>query len=88
MDASGTLRAPAGWSPQRAIATYFPATADLYIALQSDIRPVEARLERDEALGLDTSCLRQVLKELRWRLEYTADVDGVRNEPRENPTLG
>jgi hypothetical protein len=52
--------------------------ADLYIALQSDIRPVEARLERDEALGLDTSCLRQVLKEVRWRLEYTADVDGVR----------
>jgi hypothetical protein len=78
MDAPGTLRAPAGWRPQRAIATYFPAVADLYIALQSDIRPVEARLEHDEALGLDTLCLRQVLNELRWRLEYTADVDGVR----------
>jgi hypothetical protein len=72
------LRAPAGWSPQRAIATYFPAMADLCIALQPDIRPIEARLDRYEALGLDTSCLRQALRELRWRLEYTADVTGVR----------
>src|SRR6516225_1094581 len=78
MDAPGTLRAPAGWRPQRAIATYFPAMADLYMALQSDIRPIQARLEHDEALGLDTMCLRQALKELRWRLEYTADVAGVR----------
>jgi hypothetical protein len=78
MDAQETLRAPAGWSPQRAIATYFPAMADLCTALQPDIRPIEARLEHDEALGFDTSCLRQALRELRWRLEYTADVAGVR----------
>ena len=78
MDAPGTLRAPTGWSPQRAIATYFPAMADLYRAVQPDIRPIEARLDHDEALGLDTSCLRQALRELRWRLEYTADVVGVR----------
>ena len=77
MDAQETLRAPAGWSPQRAIATYFPAMADLHRAVQPDIRPIEARLDRDEALGLDTSCLRQALRELRWRLEYTADEAGV-----------
>ena len=58
--------------------TYFPAMADLCMALQPDIRPIEARLDRDEAVGIDTSCLRQALRELRWRLEYTADVAGVR----------
>jgi hypothetical protein len=78
MDAQGTLRAPVGWDPQRALATYFPAVAKLYRAVQPDIRPIEAQLDRDEALGLDTSCLRQALRELRWRLEYTADVVGVR----------
>jgi hypothetical protein len=78
MDAQRTLRAPAGWSPQRAIETYFPVMADLYRAVQSNIRPIEARLDRDEALGLDTSCLRQALRELRWRLEYTSDVVGTR----------
>jgi hypothetical protein len=78
MDAPRTLRAPAGWSPQRAIATNFPAMADLYRAMQPDIRPIEARLDRDEAQGLDTSCLRQALRELRWRLEYTADTAAAR----------
>ncbi|MBV8132194.1 MAG: hypothetical protein JO282_06750 [Alphaproteobacteria bacterium] len=78
MDARRTLRAPAGWSPQRAITTYFPAMADLDRAVQPEIRPIEARLDREEAQGLDTSCLRQALRELRWRLEYTADVAGVR----------
>jgi hypothetical protein len=52
--------------------------ADLYRAMEPDIRPIEARLDHDEALGLDTACLRQALRELRWRLEYTADVAGVR----------
>jgi hypothetical protein len=78
MDAQETLRAPQGWSPQRAMAAFFPAMADLYLAVQADIRPLEARLDRDEVLGLDTSCLRQALRELRWRLEYTGDVAGVR----------
>jgi hypothetical protein len=77
MDAQETLQAPAGWSPQRAMATYFPAMADLYRSVLPDIRPIEAQLDRDEALGRDTSCLRQALRELRWRLEYTADVAGV-----------
>jgi hypothetical protein len=78
MDAPRTLRAPAGWSPQRAIATYFPEMADLYRAMQPDIRSIEARLDREEAQGLDTSCLRQALSELRWRLEYTADTAAAR----------
>jgi len=77
MYAQETLRAPAGWSPQRAMATYFPAMADLYRSVLPDIRPIEAQLDRDEALGRDTSCLRQALREFRWRLEYTADVAGV-----------
>ena len=52
--------------------------ADLYRAVLPDIRPIEAGLDRDETLGRDTSCLRQALRELRWRLEYTADTAGVR----------
>ena len=60
------------------IATCFPAMADLYRDVQPDIRAIEARLDRDEARGLDTSCLRQALRELRWRLEYTSDVAGAR----------
>ena len=72
------LRAPTGWSPQRAIATYFPATGDLYHAVQPEVRAIEARLDCDEARGLDTSCLRHALRELRWRLEYTADAAGAR----------
>ena len=52
--------------------------ADLYRAVLPDIRPIEAGLDRDEMLGHDTSCLRQALRELRWRLEYTADTAGVR----------
>jgi hypothetical protein len=78
MDAQATLRAPAGWTPQHAIATCFPAMANHYRALQSDIRPIEARLDRDEARGLDTSCLRQALRELRWRFEYTSDLASAR----------
>ena len=78
MDAPATSRAPAGWSPQRAIATCFPAMFDFYQAVQPDIRAIEGRLDRDEARGLDTSCLRQALRELRWRLEYTSDVAGAR----------
>ena len=78
MGASTTLRAPPGWTPQYAIARCFPGVVDLYRALQPEIRLIEARLEHDEARGLDTSCLRQAVRELRWRLEYTADIEGVR----------
>jgi hypothetical protein len=39
-----------------------------------EIVAIEARLDREEARGRDGSSLRLVLRELRWRLEYTADV--------------
>jgi hypothetical protein len=77
LGSSAPLRAPRSWTPQVAIARHFPAIADLYRAVLPEIRPIEARLERDEARGLDTSCVRQALRELRWRLEYTADAAGV-----------
>jgi hypothetical protein len=73
-----TLRAPIGWRPQQAIANYFPVMVDLCRAVQAEVRLIEARLDREEAGGRDTSCLRQALRELRWRLEYTADEAGVR----------
>ena len=78
MDRQRMLRAPSGWSPQQAIARYFPAWAVLYRSVQAEVRPIEARLDREEAEGRDTSCLRQALRELRWRLEYTADEVAVR----------
>ena len=42
-----------------------------------EIEAIEARLDREEARGRDGSCLRLVLRELRWRLEYTADVSAA-----------
>jgi hypothetical protein len=39
-----------------------------------EIGAIEARLDREEAEGRDASCVRLMLRELRWRLEYTADV--------------
>src|SRR6266436_4512659 len=79
MTGSGkTLQAPTGWNPQRAITAFFPAMADLCRAVQPELRAIHTSLDRDEARGLDTSCLRQALRELRWRLEYTADAEGVR----------
>jgi hypothetical protein len=66
--------APPGWKPQDAIAAAFPAMAKFADLTQAEIRDIEARLDRDEARGCDTSSLRLVLRELRWRLEYTADV--------------
>ena len=79
MTGSGkTRRPPAGWSPQREIATYFPAMATVCQAVQPTLRAIQGSLDRDEARGLDTSCLRQAMRELRWRLEYTVDAEGVR----------
>jgi hypothetical protein len=78
MERQPTRRAPIGWRPQQAIANYFPVMVDLCRAVQAEVRPIEARLDRDEAGGRDTSCLRQALRELRWRLEYTAEEVGIR----------
>jgi hypothetical protein len=70
---------PSGWSAQKALAHLFPAVDELRRAIEPEIRAVAARLDRAEARGCDTSCLRQILCELRWRLEYTADEQGVRS---------
>src|SRR6266850_5804806 len=79
MTGSGkTLRAPTGWNPQRAITAFFPAMADLCRAVQPELRAIHTSLDREEARSLDTSCLRQALGELRWRLEYTTDAEGIR----------
>jgi hypothetical protein len=43
----------------------------------SEIGAIEARLDREEAEGRDGSSLRLVLRELRWRLEYTSDVSAA-----------
>jgi hypothetical protein len=59
------------------MAAQFPAIAELRRMIQPEIRMIEARLDREEASGVDTSCLRQVLRELRWRLEYTADAGAI-----------
>jgi hypothetical protein len=76
---AGPKLAPAGWTPQAAIAAYFPEIAELRQALQPEIRELETRLDRVEAQGGQTSCGRQLLRELRWRLEYTADAAGIRS---------
>src|SRR4029077_16613144 len=76
--AEKTRRAPAGWSPRREIATYFPAMATLCHAVQPKLRAIQTSLDRDEVRGLETSCLRQAMREVRWRLEYTTDAEGVR----------
>src|SRR5690349_18471212 len=61
--------APVGWSPQTAIVRRFPEIARLGQAAQQEIRVTEARLDRWEAAGDDAFRLRQVVRELRWRLE-------------------
>lgn len=60
--------------PRAIIASSFPAMAALASALEPEIRFVEDELRRKEGSGHDASGLRQILRELRWRLESTADV--------------
>ncbi len=60
------------------IATLFPATGELRHTAQREVRTIEARLDREEARGRDVSCLRQIVRELRWRLEYIADAGAIR----------
>ena len=70
--------APSGWNAQKALAYLFPAVDELRRAIEPEIRAIAARLDRAEARGCDTSRFRQILGELRWRLEYTADEPGIR----------
>jgi hypothetical protein len=72
------VAAPIGWTPQAAIAARFPEIAELARSAHHEIKAIGAELDRREAAGADTSCVRQVLRELRWRLEYTADTGGMR----------
>ncbi len=46
-----------------------------------EIRALEALLDRDEAAGRDTSCLRQAIGELHWRLQYTGDAAAAAARP-------
>ncbi len=75
---AGSAPAPVGWNPRTAIAMRYPEIFELARSAQHEIRTVETELDRREAGGGDTSCLRRVLRELRWRLEYTADTSGIR----------
>lgn len=59
------------------IAAEFPAIAELQRAMLPEIQKLEARLDGEETAGRDTSCLRQILRELRWRLEYTANAAAI-----------
>jgi hypothetical protein len=70
--------APVGWNPQAAITTRHPEIAEFGRAVQPEIRAIEAKLDRVEAAGGDAFSPRQVLRELRWRLEYTDDLAGIR----------
>jgi hypothetical protein len=70
--------APVGWSAQAALASYFPKTVELRRAIEPEIRALGVRLDSEEAQGHDTFCLRQILRELRWRLEYSANEEGIR----------
>ena len=69
---------PAGWTPRAAIAARFPQIAELARVAGQEIRDLEAELDRREAAGVGASCPRQILRELRWRLEYTANTEAMR----------
>ena len=48
--------------------------AELGRSAEPEIRALEARLDRDEDAGRDTSLLRQAVGEIHWRLQYTGDA--------------
>ncbi len=59
------------------MAMRFPEVVEPARSAHDEIRTIEAELDRREAGGGDTTCPRQILRELRWRLEYTADTSGI-----------
>ena len=64
--------------PQEVIAAHFPEMKELRRTLMPEIKALEARLEQVETTGTDTSCVRQALIEIRWRLQSTGDADATR----------
>lgn len=64
--------------PPTAVTACFPEIAELGQAIQGEIRKIEAALDQEEARGRDTSCPRLILRELRWRLQYTRDTGAIR----------
>ena len=74
---TATLPAARGWSPQQVLAVHFPAMAELGRRTAPELRALEARLDRDEAAGRETSFLRQAVGEVWWRLQYTGDDDAA-----------
>jgi hypothetical protein len=72
-----TIPAPIGWSPQTVIAAVFPAMGELRQTIPPEIRKIGVRLDTEETAGRDTSRMRQTLRELRWRLEYTGNVAAI-----------
>lgn len=79
--ATAVLAAPARAAeavPQSVIAAHFPAMLELLGAAVPEILALEARLDRAEVAGADTSCVRQALIELRWRLESTGDAEAAK----------
>ena len=73
------MPAPIGWTPQAVITARAPEIAELAREATPEIQSMEAELDRREAGGIDASCLRQILRELRWRIQYTADANGIRS---------
>ncbi|MGA8549670.1 MAG: hypothetical protein WB678_05500 [Stellaceae bacterium] len=68
------VRPPPGWRPQAALGHYFPAIAEFGRRVDPELRALETLLDSAEAIGRDTSLLRQALGEVRWRLQYTGDL--------------
>jgi hypothetical protein len=68
------LPASAGWNPRDVIAAHFPEMVELGRSAEPEIRALEARLNRDEAAGRDTSFLREAVGEVHWQVQYTGDA--------------
>jgi hypothetical protein len=71
------VAAPIGWRPGDAIAAAFPAIAAFGRRAGPEIVAIEAQLDGEEASGRDTAQLRLMLRELRWRLEYSGDAEAA-----------
>jgi hypothetical protein len=67
-----------GGNPQTAITENFSEIAALRRSVEEETGLIGASLDRAEARGDDTACLRLLLRELRWRSEYTVNAEAIR----------